>query len=1013
MINIAILFFLSGFAALSYEVLWQRELGLIFGNTIHAAATVTAAYMAGIAVGAYFAGKKAEKLKNPIKTFGLLELGIGLYALAVPLLFALLKIIYKVAYQNISESLSFLTVLRVVLGLLVLLVPTILMGATLPVLGKALAEQKEKFGAKLSVLYGMNTLGAVAGVLSCAYFMIPNLGMVATRFCAVGVSVLVALVAVGIARKENSRERTQGTQRKTDSLEKGKGNYEIDEKRETALRKSINHEVHEDHGENKREKLSRDVKLLLVAAGCSGFLGLSFEVVWFRTLILVFGSTTYSFSTMLAIFLLGISVGAMALGWISDKMKHPALLFGMAATGIGIYSLISLYWFDSMPEWLLQHLATHGMSWGNMISAKFLMAFKFLFVPAVLFGVSFTAATKAVRALLPSSSRTIGDVSAFNTVGAAIGAIAAGFVILPLLGMEKSIMLLSFLAIALGALVLLSEKGLKLSRFLVIGSGAVCIIIVLLFTPKWEKTLLASGPYFSPWMYVQNGEIVLNKKLQSERLLFFKEGRTSTISTVKDINEVIFFSSNGKVEADTAKRSMTLQRMMSHLPMLFHPNPKQVMNIGLGAGVTFGSLGCYPVDHLEVVEIEPEVKNVALVWGDLNHRIVERDDAIITINDGRNHLFATARKYDVITSDPFEPVMAGAGNLYTVEHFEQAKKCLAKGGIMAQFLPMYELSKEDYLIIARTFTHVFPRSALFFTGYDTVLVGFTDDAPIDFRIAQKNYEIPAVKKSLSEIGFTSLEMILGMFIANLTPENKVVGTGTLNTDNHPVIEFSAPRSTLHYTPDINMQALLDIFSPIPSELASTLTADQLKKVTSEHAALKKTLQASIAKVKGDGQQVFQLLQEALALAPDNPVIKNEMVINLTSSADNLRMSGDPENAWMQYQIALQFGPDEFFPLYHLVGMAMQNKNPKAAKKFLDKGLAAYPESPMFIALRGKYRGTTGDLPGAVKDLKSALDELPRKVDLWQDYAFFLGASGDIDGAKMASDMAKELATAKF
>ncbi|MCK5529490.1 MAG: fused MFS/spermidine synthase, partial [Kiritimatiellae bacterium] len=650
------------------------------------------------------------------------------------------------------------------------------------------------------------------------------------------------------------------------------------------------------------------VRLLLITAGISGFLGLSFEVVWFRTLILVFGSTTYSFSTMLAIFLLGISVGAIALGWISDKVKHPALLFGMCATGIGIYSLTSLYWFNSMPEWLLQHLATYGFSWENMISAKFIMAFKFLFIPALLFGISFTAVTKAVRILMPSRSRTIGDVSAFNTIGAAIGAIAAGFVILPLLGMEMSIIVLSFAAIALGTLLVATEPKLKWnSRIPVIATGAICMIVIILFTPKWEKTLLAAGPYFSPWMYVQNGEITLNKKLQSERLLFFKEGRTSTISTVKDANEVIFFSSNGKVEADTAKRSMTLQRMMGHLPMLFHPNPKQVMNIGLGAGVTFGSLGCRPVEHLEVVEIEPEVKNVAMVWGDLNHRIVERDDAIITINDGRNHLFATSRKYDVITSDPFEPVMAGAGNLYTIEHFEQAKRCLAKGGIMAQFLPMYELSKEDYLIIARSFTHVFPRTVLFFTGYDTVLVGFTDDANIDLKIAQKNYQIPAVKRSLSEIGFTSAEMILGMFVANLA-DNDVIGNGTLNTDNHPVIEFSAPRSTLHYTPDINMQTLLDIFSPIPEELAKTLTQEQLAQVTAEHQALQKTLQASIAKVKGDGEKFFQLLQEAMQLTPNNPVIKNEMVLNLVASADNLRMGGDPANAWMQYQIALQFQP---------------------------------------------------------------------------------------------------------
>jgi len=976
---ISILFFLSGFAALSYEVLWQRDLGLIFGNTVHSAATVTSAYMAGIALGAYLAGKLSPRLKNPIRTFGALQLGIGLYALAVPYLFHVLRMLYRLSYQHISDDLPFLTVLRLILGFIVLLVPTMLMGATLPVLCKGLAARTEKFGARLGVLYGANTLGAVAGVVSCAFVMIPRLGMTGTRFAAVGVSCAVGLLAmvvsVVLGANRDVREATEPLEMPSSAV----------------------------------DAASRGrVRLLLFAAAASGFLGLAFEVVWFRTLILVFGSTTYSFSTMLGIFLLGISLGAVFLGWLADRTDRPALLFSISAMTIGCYSLTSLYWFTAMPDFLLRRLLDGGFSWENMILSKVMIAAIFLFLPAVCFGVSFTAVGRAVRTIVPSSSRAVGAVTAFNTVGAALGALSAGFVLLPLFGMEKTLVFLSIAVVAIGVCVGWSSVTTAIARASLLLLCVVCCVVAVAMPPAWNNKILTAGPYFTPWQYVAGGSVRFRETLQSSRLLVYREGRTSTISTVLGPDEVLAFSSNGKVEADTAARSMVLQRMMGHLPMLFHPNPKKVMNIGLGAGVTFGALGCYPVDHLEVIEIEPEVQHVARAWGVQNHNVVDREDAIITINDGRNHLFATAEKYDVITSDPFEPVMAGAANLYTVEHFEQAKRCLATGGIMAQFLPLYELSKEDYLIIARSFAHVFPRSILFFTGFDTVLLGFSEAAPIDMDVARRNYEIPQVRSSLSDIGFVSAEMILGTFVADLSKNPELIGTGTLNRDNDPVIEFSAPRSTLHYTPDQNLQALRDCFTPAPAEITAGLTEEQREGMQAEHDAMALTLEAGIARAKQQGDEVLRLLQNALQLAPHNPMIRNEMVVSLTASADALRVSGDFRSAWLQYQIALQFHPDEFWPLYHLVGLAMQNRNVKAAKKFLDAGLAAYPDAPLFIALRGCYKGTMGDPAGACDDLEKAIEILPARQDFWRDYAFFLSEKGDSVAAAEAEKEAKRL-----
>ena len=950
MVPICFLLFFSGFAALTYEILWLRHLGLIFGNTVYAAATVMTAYMIGLAVGAHFAGKWAERLQRPIRFFGMLEMGIGIYALFVPLLFAAIHTLHIFAYQNISESLSFLTFLRFVLTILLLLIPTCFMGATLPVLSHGLLRQWERFGARLGLLYGTNTMGAVAGTLFCGFLLIPGLGLTTTNILAIGINAAVGISAWLLSASLDRPEQSLRT---------------------------------ESHG-SRGHYWSTQAGVLLIAAGMSGFISLGFEIVWFRALILVFGSTTYSFSAMLSVFLIGIALGSMLLSWMADRIKMAVTLFCIALIGIGIYSLASLYWFTAMPEMMLGYLMKTSLTWPNMLTAKFGLAVVFLLLPTMLFGVAFASAAKAVREILPSSSRTVGLVYTTNTVGAAAGAVFVGFILLPAVGMETSLIVLSFLALVLGTALALAHTGSIQRKSVFALIPTICLAVIFLHPPNWDKQVLAAGPYFSPWSFIRDGRVIFSQLLKSKRLLFYKEGKTATVSVSKFPDEKLRFSINGKIEADTTRRSMTLQRMMGHLPMLFHPNPRHVLNIGLGAGVTFGALGCYPVDHLEVVEIEPEVRNVAEIWGKYNHRIIDDPRAIITINDGRNHLAVTSRKYDVITSDPFEPVMAGAANLYTVEHFRLAKSCLAEEGIMAQYLPLYELSKKDFLTIMRSFVHVFPNSLLFYTGWDTILLGFKDKTGMDSTAVKVKFEITPVRESLKELGFTRPEIILGMFVSDLSKDQTMFGPGPLNTDDHPVIEFSAPKSILHYTPDINQHVLKNHFSDIPEELVHGFSDIERTTITKGHEALEKTLSANILrgmiKNENDVQKIFDLLFDAAKQAPENPVVRNELVKALINSANTLKRSGLLKQAFVQYQIALQYQPDDFWGLFHLSDIALRTQQTVYAKRWIDQGLRFYPESPLFIALHGRYKGRKGDIEGGWEDVRAALDALPQKWD---------------------------------
>ena len=965
-IVVSLLFFCSGFAALVYELLWMRQLGLIFGNTVYAATTVFTAYMGGLAFGAHLFGKQAGRSWRPVRLFGLLNLVIGLYALAMPVLFSLMRITYRAAYQHMSDSLWVLTPLRFALAIAVMLVPTMCMGGTLPVLARALLRKDERFGSRLGWLYGINTLGAVAGLLASGFILIARIGVSGANTVAVLLNLLVAGGALMLGATGKVDEPVPGTR---DALEVGMPNVGTG---------------------------------LATAVLLSGFVALALEVVWFRALVLVFGSTTYSFSAMLSVMLFGMALGSLALGWLADRSRFPVLVFGGAQIAMGLFTLFSLRWFNRMPMFLLEYLNRESLTWEAITGARFLITTFFLLVPSIFMGLSFTAATKTVRRALGVSHRAVGRAYTLNTMGGVLGSCAGGFLLLPVLGAERSLLVLAGVALLIGALLVLT------SRAAVKPVGVTLALVLLLGTwgyathPGWNQKLMAVGPYFAPWGFLKDGDIVLRERMDSEEVLLYKEGLVANVAVTRSDDQALYFSSDGKVEADTTSRSMMLQRMMGHLPMLFHPNPKRVVNIGLGAGVTFGALSCYPVDHLEVVEIEPAVRAVAKAFARWNHDVLASPRAHVTMGDGRNHLFCTTMKYDVITSDPFEPVYSGANNLYTVEHFRQARMRLAEGGIMCQYLPLYELSKEDFSMIVRSFVTVFPKCAMFYTGDDTLLLGFNGEMKLDPAVLRSRFAIPEVKASLAGIGIEAPELILGMFVADLSKSDALFGKGALNTDAHPYVEFSAPKNALRYTSNDNMELLLQNFTALPQSFLEGLDEAAAKTVLDEHEGLKVALEANARKTAGENQVAYDLLEKASALAPLNPVIRDDFTRLLRSSAETLQGMGNLQDAAYQYQLVLRLNQDDFWSLHRLIVLAMQAGNQEFAGQLIDRAMTFYPESPLFMALKGKYVGTVrGDWTSAVEWLRKATDLAPWKADLWRDYAVVAKEAGDMLTMQMA------------
>lgn len=971
MIALLLLFLLSGFSALVYELIWVRHAGLIFGNTVYATSTVVATYMAGLGFGAWWFGRRVARRRiRPVRLFAFLELAVAAYALAMPFLFQIITHLYVGFSRHVTDQPAALTLIRFLLSVSILIVPTFLMGGSLPVLSAALIRKDASFGKYLGWLYGINTLGAAGGLLLSGFVLIPALGLRWTNYAAVSLDSFVALTAFVLA-----------------------GWMAIEPTSPAATETSNTPKV---------------PVMPLMAVAFSGFLALALEVVWFRVLILIFGSTTYSFAAMLAVFLFGLAVGPLAFGWVADHIKHKALLFAAVLLAMAGYTLWSMGHFDDQAIFLLAYMVAHDFSWSHMIVAKFMITLFFLAFPALCFGWLFPLASRMAEEVVHRPSSAVGAAYAANTIGAIVGSLLAGFFLLPQYGVNLSLLILTVCAIV-GALLLgVAQQGDFRARVAVLAVSLLLLGWTLVLPPQWSDRLLSSGPYFHPRSYVQDGRVLFREKLDAQRLLFFEEGPLASVAVVLTDSQRMQYVSDGKVEADNSPRSMLLQRMMGHLPMLFHPNPRSVLNIGLGAGVTYGALGCYDLDRMDVVEIEPAAVDVARIWAPLNHNILNHPLANVIIGDGRNFLLCTTNRYDIITSDPFEPVHAGANFLYTVDHFQVARDRLKTDGIMCQYLPLYELSREDYAGIIRSFLHVFPNTAFFYTGDDSILLGF--NGPIAHRpdVLLQRFKRPAVQASLSEIGFTRPAALLGMLVADLNDVPEDFLQGRLNTDDHPRVEYSAPKNALRSTVDENALVLRKLFTDLPRDYLARVDDEIAESILNQRQALQGLIAAAVARSNNNVEEAYGLMAEAHALAPTHPIINSELAdANIVFGGLRLEQ-GQFQEAFQCYMKALQHDPGQFEAMYQLVYLSMQNGQTELAGNILQHALKVYPGAAVFHALQGKYLATMGALDESYRAYRRAVEIDDTKAAYFRDLASVadrLGRTGEADLArKKAADL---------
>jgi len=777
---ILLLFFLSGAAGLAYEVLWLRMLILVFGSTQLAVSTVLTAFMGGLALGSFVSGRAIGRrldLDSLLKVYGVIEIGIGLYALTVPALFGALVPAYKAVADSVSPGFASSNMLKLALSLLVLILPTALMGATFPILSARVVAQAGAPGWSVGRLYAVNTLGAVAGVLATGFALIPVHGSRATLLVAAGTNIAVGAAALWLARGEARLERR------------------------LVLPEPMPYST---------ASIGAVRPMVWILLG-SGFAAMVYEVAWSRILALIIGSSVYGFAIMLATFLTGLGAGAGAGAWLARRAADrwisrllAALLAGAATAAFG-----TLLGFGELPYLYarLHHQLEGGSA--STLAIQFLMASAVMLPPTLLMGAIFPLAVRLVSPEATRVGRSVGTLYAANTIGAIGGSLLAGFYLIPAAGLQNSVILAILLDLAL-ALVLLVAGGaaipfdsrLRSARYRL----AVAMLIAALgaafwvFRPAWDILIMNGGVYH----YVSDME---ESDLTPEGFLsymkgnletqYYEEGETTSVLVAREKSTgAIVLSVNGKIDASSVG-DLPTQLLSGHLPMLLARGAaRDVLVIGYASGITVGAVTRHLVDQVTAVEIEPAVLRASRYFDLFNHRPMEDRRVQIVRDDGRNFLLLGGRSYDVIISEPSNPWMKVASNLFTREFFELGGRRLSRGGIFAQWLQLYGMSPSDLRSMVRTFHDVFPHMLAFTTIRESDLVLLGSEAPLWFDLADMDSRMadPTVANDLARIRVTTPHDILSYFVFGDRETPGFTGEGPINTDDNALIEFSAPKS---------------------------------------------------------------------------------------------------------------------------------------------------------------------------------------------------------------------------
>jgi spermidine synthase len=782
-----VLFFLTGAAGLAYEVVWTRWLELLLGSSTYAATAVLAAFMGGLALGSVLFGRLADQVRRRVTLYAWLEMAVGLYGLAFPALLALAGRLYLGLARGASASPVLLFQLRFAIALLLVLIPTTLMGGTLPVLVRHLASRREQVGGRVAWLYFINSAGAAAGCLVAGFVAISSLGLVATSTLAVLINVGAG---VGALLLRGRLEPAAAEPEREEPTAPPPAAIVMDEP-PPALRN------------------------VALAALLSGAAALAFEVCWFRLLAMILGSSSDAFTLMLATFIGGLAAGSLWASRRIDRWPRPARTLFQVQIAIGMLVLATLPMAGLLPQLIIRLRALAMGSYPLFQVLQLAVCVLAMAGPTFLLGISFPLlsrlATASLRAGSAGIGRRVGGMAAWTTAGNISGALLGGLVGIPTLGSRWTVTLAAVASLAAGAAVdpATGTAGRRVRRMGVIAAAAVLLIALF---PGWDIAVLTSAPFRIHSFSVQDLQR-FNAVNQLRRILFLKEDAGATVS-VEDRDDNRVLRVNGKPDASLLLEDMLTQRLLAHYPLLVHPDPRNVMIVGLGSGITAGTVLRHPVESVTVAEISPAVVEASRYFQEANHAFWDDPRLDLRVEDARHVMQVEEGGFDVVISEPSNVWMTGVASLYTLEFYEMVRSRLRPGGLFAQWVQGYEMDVDDLRLIARTFLSVFPHATIFRShGGDLEILGSTQPLEWNFARMERRLALEGVREDLEEMGIRDLYTVLSN---QEIPEEQMslfAGDGSVHVDDLPILEKRALHSLFVDARVILPQAALRIRNP--------------------------------------------------------------------------------------------------------------------------------------------------------------------------------------------------------
>jgi spermidine synthase len=752
-------FFFSGAAGLLYQVVWTRQLALLFGVTHHAVATVLSIFFLGLAVGSLAGGRWADRTDRPLLWYGVCELVIAAWALLFLALLSQGEEAAAAVLRMAAASRETGIALRALLALLLLFVPVFLMGATLPLLSRHVVRAASAAGARIGLLYSVNTLGAMTGCAVTGFYLLQSSGY--TRTTLIGAAINAAVGVLALAIGAAGRPQTMTAEVRDDAVA---ATTPADTQRWLGV-------------------------AVLAAFTLSGFSFLALEVIWTRLLAIIFLGTTYAYTTMLVVVLLGIALGGVAGAIIARRSRAPHAWLGAVLAAGGLLVVWQVYGFAELPALLREAV---GTDWESEVRTKFLLSVRVLLPVTFVLGATFPLALQSI-ARAGTLGRDVGLVYAFNTCGGVAGSLAGGFLLLPWLGSQASMQAMAVLGIASGALLLTMAGGATRRT-----AAALVLVVGMAAAGRPAKDHLTLG--------LNTGYIP-----EGHEVLAMREGTEGTVAVSRPqgddsgSNRVLWIN---RVQATASiERGVRMNRMQGVLPHLFDRDVRDVLFMCFGSGVTCGTLALGGFEHIDAVEISPDVLAVAPLFEADNLGVLHRPGVEFHIDDGRNFLLVSGRQYDFITFEPMPLALAGVSTFYTQEYYELCRDHLTPRGMVSQWVPLHALNPGVVRSLAATFVEVFPHNCAWFINADLFLIGSNAPLKLDPERAAAKLTAPELQAALAHAGFPDIEELYASFVMDDEALRDFARGGEIMSDDRPWAEFIAPKLVYARTVEDSLERL--------------------------------------------------------------------------------------------------------------------------------------------------------------------------------------------------------------